>query len=113
MRLTRREFLAGLGLARLGGASLPLLVNETGEAAETPRRGGVLRYGLGSPPTTVDPHAGPGGGSYIITYERLVMLNDDWTGFDPALASRWERSVDGRNSMFYLSARVPTPPSSH
>jgi ABC-type transport system substrate-binding protein len=49
---------------------------------------------------------GPGGGSYILVYSRLLTLNDDWTGFDPDLALRWQTSADGKTYVFHLRPNV-------
>ena len=71
-----------------------------------PRRGGILKYGMESQNVDLDPHAGPGAELHGMTYSRLVVLNDDWTGVDPDLALRWEVSPDGRTYTFRLRPNV-------
>ena len=106
--VTRRKFLAGLGLAGVAWAGLPSMLNagRAEAAGETPRRGGVLRYGMESPPSALDPHSGPGRELHGMTYSRLVALNDDWTGVEPDVSDRWETSADGKTYTFHLRPNV-------
>jgi peptide/nickel transport system substrate-binding protein len=99
-RLSRRTLLLGAAWATgMFGVDVPFPGGQ-------PRRGGILKYGMGSPPVELDPHAGPGAELHGMTYSRLVVVNDDWTGVDPDLALRWEVSPDGRTYTFHLRPNV-------
>ena len=98
-RLTRRTLLGAAWATGMFGVDVPF-------SGEQPRRGGILKYGMESPPMGLDPHAGPGAELHGMTYSRLVVLNDDWTGVDPDLALRWEVSPDGRTYTFHLRPNV-------
>jgi peptide/nickel transport system substrate-binding protein len=98
--LARRTLLttaaAAAAAVALGGAA----------ALGAPRRGGILKYGMESPPSGLDPHAGPGRELHGMTYSRLVVLNDDWTGVEPDLATNWDTSADGRTYTFVIREGV-------
>ena len=98
-RLSRRTLLGAAWATGMFGVNVPF-------PGEQPRRGGILRYGMESPPVGLDPHAGPGAELHGMTYSRLVVLNDDWTGVDPDLALRWEVPPDGRTYTFHLRPNV-------
>jgi ABC-type transport system substrate-binding protein len=75
------------------------------EAAPAPKRGGILRYGIETPPSNLDPHVGSRE-LCGMTYSRLVTINDNWSGVLPDLATRWEVSSDGTTYTFYLRPNV-------
>lgn len=105
-RITRRQMLRMLGASTAAGGALPLLAASE-SAAASPRKGGVLRYGLSTDPPHLDPHVDSGGASSLVKgtiYSLLVRLNEKME-IVPDLAESWERP-DNQTWVFRLRRNV-------
>lgn len=72
-------------------------------------RDGVLHFGNGTEPQTIDPHVMSGSPEVNIAralYEGLVVRNPQTLEMEPGVAERWEVSDDGRIMTFYLNPRA-------
>lgn len=102
-RVTRRELLRRASVAGISVTALaPILAacsgdetagqdTDTGATTETPRRGGIIRVGLYTPPADVDPITNYHNGAYDVVQtacEYLCFPLADYT-LDPRLATEW------------------------
>ena len=72
-------------------------------------RDGVLHFGNGTEPQTIDPHVMSGMPEVNIAralYEGLVVRNPHTLEMEPGVAERWEVSSDGKIMSFYLNPRA-------
>ena len=72
-------------------------------------RDGVLHFGNGTEPQTIDPHVMSGMPEVNIAralYEGLVVRNPQTLEMEPGVAERWEVSRDGKIMTFYLNPRA-------
>lgn len=102
MIISRRSF----SQAALGAAALGLVPGLAGEAyAQTPKKGGTLRYGTVTEVTSLDPHV-YGGNAWRVLIEALYS---PLVGYDakgavvPRLAESWEQP-DSKTIIFHLRA---------
>jgi peptide/nickel transport system substrate-binding protein len=110
-RLSRRDLLAGAG-ALAGGALasgwLPdILAAPTASAAEVPKRGGKVTWGMVSDPTSVIPFGAVAGSNFNITsllYESLLRW-DRRLNIQPGLAESWQ-IPDSKTYVFKLRKGV-------
>lgn len=68
----------------------------TGDAAGEPKTGGILKYGIGNDPPTMDPHTFSGAASdmlYGLVYNGLVRYGPTWD-IEAALAESWDTEED-------------------
>lgn len=75
----------------------------------SPVPGGTLVYGRGMDSVGLDPAHESDGESFKICdnlYEGLVRFSDEGTAVEPALATSWSTSPDGREWIFYLRSDV-------
>ena len=102
MTISRRSF----SQAALAAAVYGLTPGLSGSAfAQTPRKGGTLRYGTVTEVTNLDPHV-YGGNAWRVLIEALYspLVGYDATGaVVPRLAERWEQP-DSRTILFHLRA---------
>ncbi len=74
-----------------------------------PKTGGVLIWGRGGDSVSLDPARTDDGESAKVNasiFEGLVRFQDKSTEVEPALASSWETSEDGKKWTFHLRRRV-------
>ncbi len=90
-------FLLVLGLSLINGVW-----------AQTPKPGGILRYGLSSEPPNLDPHVSTGTAAQTVKNQIYNGLVRYWKGFDivPDLADSWDISTDGTEYTFRLHPGV-------
>ena len=72
---------------------------------ESGNRDGILHFGNGTEPQTLDPHVSTGKPEDYIQqalFEGLVSLNPYTLEVEPEMAERWEVSDDGRTYKFYI-----------
>ena len=72
-------------------------------------RDGVLHFGNGTEPQTIDPHVMSGMPEVNIAralYEGLVVRNPHTLEMEPGTAERWEVSEDGKVMTFHLNPRA-------
>lgn len=91
--------------------------NENGSAGNGDEQsGGILNIGLSANPSNLDPT------KYTGVYESnvirqlgdtLVIYNEDYSGFEPNLATDWEISDDGNTYTFNLREDVNFQPGEH
>ncbi|MBO9541648.1 ABC transporter substrate-binding protein [bacterium] len=92
-------------LVALGGCSGP----KPTARAEKPRYGGVLIYAKGKDATRLDPADINEAESATVTenlFNGLVRFKQDSTEIEPALATHWEISPDGKTYTFHLREGV-------
>jgi len=97
LRAPSMVFVALAALAAFAAAS------RAQEGVPTP--GGILIYGRGMDAVGLDPAHESDGESFKVCdnlYEGLVRFADDGTEVEPALATAWETSADGRDWTFHL-----------
>jgi oligopeptide transport system substrate-binding protein len=93
----------------LGALLLTLLLASCGRGegnVATGNRDGVLHFGNGSEPQTIDPHVMSGTPEVNIAralYEGLVTRNPHTLEMDPGVAERWVFADDGRAITFFLN----------
>ena len=77
-------------------------------AAETIKRGGILRYGLSSEPPNLDPQKNTGTAAAVVKNSVYSGLVRYWKGFKvaPDLAKTWDISPDGKTYTFHLHEDV-------
>jgi ABC-type transport system substrate-binding protein len=85
-----------------------LLVVLAASAAETPKRGGILRAGYVSEFKSMDPAKGFDGDAipYIKLLFRGLIDYDDGTGLAPDQAEDWSISPDGKTYTFHLKPGI-------
>lgn len=93
-----------------GALALTLLVllPLTGVADAVPKQGGELVVGLRQEIGNLDPHLATSFSSFRVIevmYEGLLRLDEDGA-LEPALASNWEISEDGKTYTFYIRKGV-------
>lgn len=98
---------------RLGAGVLSLLLacvlgscSGTENNVERGNREGVLYFGNGSEPQSIDPHVlsgSPEGNIADALFEPLVTRNPETLAIEPGVAERWELSDDGLSYTFYLN----------
>lgn len=72
-------------------------------------RDGVLHFGNGTEPQTIDPHVMSGMPEVNIAralYEGLVVRNPETLEMEPGVAERWDISADGKVMTFYLNPKA-------
>lgn len=105
--LTRRDFMQGLIALGVGASGVGAIVAASRDArAETPRRGGRLRFAwnVHGPNDTLDPILVIGATDYIRVrayYNSLVRFNDDLT-LSPEIAQEWESNAEVTEWTFKL-----------
>jgi peptide/nickel transport system substrate-binding protein len=112
-KLDRRQLVAGaagLGLAApfLGRDVSALAAPSRQDATPTPTSGGILKVGLQSDPTALDPQKQNLTAIWHVIehiYEGLTRITPDLS-VEPALAEGWEISDDGTSYMFVLREGV-------
>lgn len=96
---------AALTLAIILSAVLPgCSQGESNVAAGN--RDGVLHFGNGTEPQTLDPHVMSGMPEVNVAralYEGLVVRNPETLEMEPGVAERWDISDDGKVMTFYLN----------
>lgn len=100
--VTRRDFLAGSGIAALS-LTLGLRAAEA-LASNAPARGGSLTWGVETEPTTLNPHLNGQAKAKLIlrnAYESLLARSPDG-GYVPWLAKSYTVSPDGKTYTFHL-----------
>ncbi len=99
---------AGTILGILIAVALPAC--SRGESnVEAGNRDGILHYGNGAEPQSLDPHVISGSPEVTITstlFEGLVTTNPYSLEIEPGVAQRWEFSDDRRVITFYLNPRA-------
>ncbi|WP_458766108.1 ABC transporter substrate-binding protein [Cupriavidus basilensis] len=105
MSLTRRDFLIQSG-ALAAGATLPGTL--LAQAADTPRKGGVLTVLLGGEQRILNPALRASTGVYVVSSKIIESLVDlDASGKPaPVLATSWSSSPDGKTITFKLREGV-------
>jgi ABC-type transport system substrate-binding protein len=112
-KLDRRQLVtgaAGLGLAApfLGRGIDALASPFLQDATPSPARGGILKVGLQSDPTALDPQKQSLTAIWHVIehiYDGLTRINPDLS-VGPGLAEGWEISEDGTSYMFVLREGV-------
>ena len=112
-KLDRRQLVAGaagFGLAApfLGPVTSALAAPAVQEGTPTPTPGGILKVGLQSDPTALDPQKQNLTAIWHVIehiYDGLTRINPDLT-VGPGLAEGWEISEDGTSYMFVLREGV-------
>lgn len=100
--ITRRNFVAGTGLAAFYAAN-GISVRD-GQAKDAPRSGGSLTWGVETEPSTLNPHLNGQAKAKLIlrnAYETLLARSPDG-GYVPWLAKSWSISEDGKQYTFVL-----------
>lgn len=96
-----------LGIAIVGLAMAALLAcSQTESNVAAGNRDGVLHFGNGTEPQTIDPHVMSGSPEVHIAnalYEGLVVRNPATMEMDPGVAEHWDISADGKVMTFYLN----------
>src|SRR4051812_32417873 len=104
MRITRRNF----SQAAARTLALAAMLGFSGAAlAQTPKKGGTLRYGTVTEVPNLDPHV-YGGNAWRVVIEALYspLVGYDASGaVVPRLADRWEQP-DSRTILFHLRQGV-------
>lgn len=109
--MSRRDLLRSLmacGITMTAAGSI--LSNATTALAQTPKRGGALKFAwnIHGPNDTLDPIALSGGIDYLrgrMLYNNLVRFNDDLS-ISPELATEWEANSDATQWTFKLREGV-------
>jgi len=107
--MTRRQLLARMGAVGVGLAGVPGVLNPPRTLAAAPKRGGVLRFGLNTPGSSLDPHVFTGAAAddlFGMVYSRLVQISPDWNTVAPDLAEHWTVSPDNKTYTFTLRSDV-------
>ncbi|MGA9286748.1 MAG: ABC transporter substrate-binding protein, partial [Anaerobacillus sp.] len=100
--------LLSMGLAGCGGS------NETngnggGDSGDGEAAGGTLIFGRGGDSVSLDPASVTDGESFKVTkniFDTLLDYGDDNTDVEPALATDWDVSDDGKTYTFTLREGV-------
>ena len=96
-----------LGISMTGLVIVALVACSHGESnVASGNRDGVLHFGNGSEPQSIDPHVMSGLPEVNIAsalYEGLVTINPATLEMDPGVAERWKISDDGKVMTFYLN----------
>jgi oligopeptide transport system substrate-binding protein len=99
---------AGVILSLLIAAGLPAC--SQGESnVESGNRDGILHFGNGAEPQSLDPHVISGSPEVTISrtlFEGLVTTNPHSLEIEPGVAQRWEFSDDRRVITFFLNPRA-------
>ncbi|MEE4146796.1 MAG: peptide ABC transporter substrate-binding protein [Halieaceae bacterium] len=89
---------------------LALLACSQGESnVAAGNRDGVLHFGNGTEPQTIDPHVMSGMPEVNVAralYEGLVVRNPQTLEMEPGVAERWDISEDGKVMTFHLNPRA-------
>ncbi len=114
--ISRRTLLRVLAASAAAGGALPLLESwgatpsakgSISPSGPTPKKGGILRYGLSTDPPHLDPHVDSGGAASLVKgtiYSLLVRLSPKMEIL-PDLAESWERP-DDMTFVFHLRRNV-------
>jgi len=111
--LSRGDFLrlTGVGVASIAAAS-PLAATAAGRRvapSASPKRGGVLRLGDTGDVVSFEPYAVSDNWSIwtmLLVYDQLTRPTVDGLSIEPALASSWDISRDGKTYTFHLRHNV-------
>jgi len=110
MLINSRPLSRCLGIAIAAPLTLVLLACSQGESnVVAGNRDGVLHFGNGTEPQTIDPHVMSGMPEVTIgrsLYEGLVTLNPFTMEMEPGVAERWDVSDDGKVMTFHLNPRA-------
>lgn len=103
-RAARRSLRLSFGAA----AACVLCLGGTAMAAETPRPGGQISFGVTTDPICFNPHRSTQQNSYIVIRNYIDSLVAKGTGgrFLPWLAQEWSVSADGKTYSFKLRPNV-------
>jgi len=107
MAIDSQSLVRFLGISMTGLVIAALVACSHGESnVASGNRDGVLHFGNGSEPQTIDPHVMSGFFEVNIAstlYEGLVTINPATLEMDPGVAERWKISDDGKVMTFYLN----------
>ena len=109
-RITRREFVMRLSALGVSSAFASTLVPRSVFAA-TPKRGGILRFGVseGSTSDSLNPELNVGTGMLAsMTFAMHTYLTETVVGgeIEPSLAKSWESSPDAKVWTFHIRSGV-------
>jgi oligopeptide transport system substrate-binding protein len=89
--------------------TLPLGCGRGESNVDAGNRDGVLHFGNGSEPQTLDPHVMSGMPEVNVAqalYEGLVVRNPETLAMEPGVAERWDISADGKVMTFHLNPKA-------
>ncbi|MBB5958942.1 peptide/nickel transport system substrate-binding protein [Saccharothrix tamanrassetensis] len=109
-RTARRRWTAAIGLTGVAALALSACAqSDRGDESGSGKVGGTLTFGAAGAPKLFDPFYATDGETFRVSrqmYEGLVGFKAGSADVEPALATKWESSTDGKTWTFTLKENV-------